>query len=62
MWPSVNSFVARGQKLSKRRWQEILAGPSADDDVEEMGNISHISAFRDNFYLPESPAKASTSG
>lgn len=61
-WQPLAMFLSKVDRVSERRWKEILMfGHASDDDdadSELRADQSTISAFRADLYIPSSPLKA----
>lgn len=59
-WRELGVYIRQLGKLSEQRWAEIINAAGRDDistETPELENMSTISAYRDNLYIPSTPAK-----
>ena len=56
----LNTFMGHVDKVSERRWQVIMDDLCKDEEENdpENGDLSLISEYRANIFIPSSPLKA----
>ena len=59
-WKQLQQFVRKVKTVKTSRWEEIFdatIGAGAEADVGHVGNMSVLSSYRDELYIPGSPIK-----
>ena len=54
----LRTFMGHIDKISERRWQLILNDIHKEENDLENGDLSLISEYRTNLFIPSSPIKA----
>ena len=54
----LRTFMGHVDKISERRWQLILNDIREEEDDFENGDLSLISEYHANLFIPSSPIKA----
>jgi len=58
-WKQLQQFVRKVKTVKASRWEEIFGAtfPASDSEADHVRNLSVVSNYHDELYIPGSPTK-----